>query len=179
MVVRALLIVVLCTSACREDAPLERLSGDGASMFEVWPLGIPPPPPPPPPPHVTLVGPPPEIAAFVRHRFGLPEITFYELEYADEPPADNFMGHVIKRRARLEDAQVIALVDSLAGDEAFADASNLCSCGPLGVRISRGREHVDFIVDCANVYLNRPDEVGSLAPDVSELVDRLHVAVLR
>lgn len=119
----------------------------------------------------------------MRDRFGIPEITLYELEsawnYEYVPPVHDFLGSVIIRSAKLEPAQAIELVERLARDDAFWDGYHGCACGSLGIRIARGREHVDFIVDCANVFVAGRRSVGTLASDLSDFVDHLHVVALR
>lgn len=178
MVVWRLVIMVMCASACDEAEPLERLAPRGVRTFEPNPWKNPPPPP-PPPPRVKPVGPPPQIAALVRDRFGAPEVTLFELAYADDERAADFMGYVIVRSAKLELAQAVALVERLAGDESFMDGYDACACGRLGVRITRGSEHLDFVVNGTNVSVAGEGDVGALATDVRELVDKLNVAVLR
>ena len=153
MVVRAVVIVALVVSGCRNDEPLEKLAPSGMRTFE--PTSRPAPPPPPPP--EAKAGPAPEpIGAFVRDRFGAPSVT---LSFE-------------QRSVELSASQARRLVERLAAHDAFFDGMNGCACGAVGVRIARAAEHVDFVVNCGNVYVGER-HVGVLAGDIIEYIDAL------
>ncbi|HEY5923402.1 MAG TPA: hypothetical protein VIV11_17100, partial [Kofleriaceae bacterium] len=139
---RALWITALLV-ACHEDEPLERLAAPPA--VHINPAIAPPPPAPPPPPPPRAIPAPPPLAALVRDRFGIPAVTLRFNE----------------RTRELTDAEASRLVTRLAADDAFSDGINGCSCGGVEVRIARGSEHVDFSVDCGNVYLADRTHVGT------------------
>jgi hypothetical protein len=156
MFVPAVLIVALCVVGCREDEPLERLAPIDMHTFNTSPISrpTPPPPPPPPPPEPKPQPAPAPIAAFVRDRFGAPTVTL------------SFDGRTVE----LPEAQVRHFVARLAADDAFFDGMIGCSCGRIRVRIARGAEHVDFELDCGNVYVE-DRFAGVLAEDLIAYID--------
>lgn len=167
MFAQAALIAVLTVAACHRDEPLEKLAPvEPVRTFQAsQPLQ---PPPPPPPPAERARPAPPAIAALVRDRFGAPGVTLYTFA-ADGEPA--FLDRAVRRVVPLAPAHAAHVVGRLAADDAFGDGMNGCTCGGVGVRIARGEEHVDFIVDCGNVYLEGGAQVGTLADDVVDYID--------
>lgn len=172
MFVRATAIVVLVVGACHDDEPLEKLVPvEPLRTFEA-PHSLQPPPPPPPPPPPQAMPPPPAIAALVRDRFGAPSVTLYTFA-PDGKGRGEFLGRAIRRSVPLAPAQAAKLIARLAADDAFMDGVYGCTCGGVGVRIEYGDDHVDFVVDCGNVYLADDEQAGSLAGDIVEYIDAL------
>ena len=150
------LFILTFAVGCEEAEPLEKLAPVGARPFVPAHKQAPAPPPPPPPPPRAMPAPPP-LAALVRDRFGIPVVTLTFEE----------------RRRVLTDAEASRLITRLAADDAFFDGINGCSCGGVDVRIARGDEHIDFSVDCGNVYLADRTHICTLASDIVEQIDAL------
>lgn len=172
MQVRALIVVVAVVGGCREDEPLEKLAATDVRTFDPAAPNRPPPPP-PEPPVLHHIGPPPEIAALVRDGFGAPLVTLFDLT-SEDTSAHAFLGHAVRKTTALDARESIRFAAALAADDAFTDGHNGCTCGPVGVRIARGRAAVDFTVDCGNVRLADGRDAGTLAERVNGYIDSLH-----
>lgn len=170
MAVRTAATVLVCFAACEPGEPLERLYVDDLAFFDQS-VEQPPAPAPPSPPVVRGIPAPPAIARLVRDRLGAPEVTLFKLSKRIEDGVH--LGYAIDDATRLEPAETQRLVALLADDEALLDGLDGCTCSALGVRIARGSDHVDFIIDCGNVSVSATSPVGALSTELGMFMTRV------
>ena len=160
LIIWALLLLVVVGGTCEVPPrePLERLQRHDLVAFAV---------PPPSRSHARGVAAPPEIAALVRDRFGAAEVTLFKLEKSIEEG-----DYTVKDVMGLDAAETAPVFEVLAGDDPLGDAFYRCTCDALGVRLARGYERIDFVVDCGRVLFYGGEPFGALRTELDAYLDR-------
>lgn len=103
---------------------------------------------------------------------GDPIVRMFHL--SERAAEDAFLGYGVVGRTRLEDREARNLVERLSGDNAFVDGGEYACVGdPIGLRVERGTDARDVVVDCGRMYFTPMRHAGRyelLAPELNDLI---------